>query len=119
MIARVWRGTTKGHDFDRYLDYVKRTGVKDCLATPGSRGVQLLLRKDQKTGEVLFISLWESFDAIRQFAGDVLDRARYYPEDAGFLLELEPTVCHYDMLTFHGGQTCRPRIVAPPLIFAL
>ena len=26
-----------------------------------------------------------------------MDRARYYPEDAEFLLELEPTVTHYEV----------------------
>ena len=36
-------------------------------------------------------------DAIRAFAGDDLERAKYYPEDAGFLLEYEPRVVHYEV----------------------
>ena len=32
------------------------------------------------------------------FAGDDLTKARYYPEDKEFLLELEPTVQHYEIL---------------------
>jgi hypothetical protein len=43
------------------------------------------------------MSLWDSMDSIRAFAGDDVERARYYPEDRGFLLELEPHVTHYEV----------------------
>jgi len=45
----------------------------------------------------LFISFWKSMDAIRRFAGDDVERAKYYPEDREYLLELEPTVTHYEV----------------------
>jgi len=41
-------------------------------------------------------------EAIRAFAGDTLEKARYYPEDAAFLLELEPTVTHYEVGVLTG-----------------
>jgi hypothetical protein len=31
-------------------------------------------------------------------AGEDLETAKYYPEDEGFLLELEPTVVHYEVV---------------------
>ncbi len=37
-------------------------------------------------------------DAIRAFAGDDIDQARYYAEDRKYLLALEPTVSHYEVL---------------------
>jgi len=37
-------------------------------------------------------------DAIRIFAGEDVERAHYYPEDREYLLELEPTVTHYEVL---------------------
>jgi len=46
----------------------------------------------------LLISLWDSLDAIQRFAGADVDRAKYYPEGRKFLLELEPTVTHYEVL---------------------
>ncbi len=58
------------------------------------------LRPDRREGKVVhfvFLSLWESREAIRAFAGDDLEKARYYPEDEHFLLELEPTVTHYEV----------------------
>ena len=36
-------------------------------------------------------------DAIRAFAGEEVERARYYPEDRDYLLELEPTITHYEV----------------------
>jgi heme-degrading monooxygenase HmoA len=55
-----------------------------------------VLRRDAAgRTEFVFISLWESRDAIRRFAGDDPEQARYYPEDRDYLLTLEPTVTHY------------------------
>jgi len=41
------------------------------------------------------MSQWDSLQSIAAFAGDDIDRARYYPEDSRYLVELEPTVTHY------------------------
>ena len=40
--------------------------------------------------EFLLLSFWESEAAVREFAGDPLDRAVFYPEDDRYLLEKEP-----------------------------
>jgi heme-degrading monooxygenase HmoA len=53
----------------------------------------------------LLISLWESWEAIRAFAGEDVERARYYPQDTQFLLELEPNVTHYEVLVAPGPAT--------------
>jgi heme-degrading monooxygenase HmoA len=46
----------------------------------------------------LLVSLWDSRDSITKFAGSDITKARYYPDDEKFLLELEPTVNHYEVL---------------------
>ena len=56
-------------------------------------------RVQSDRAEFTFISLWDSLDAIRVFAGDDYEKAHYYPEDRGFLLELEPFVLHYDVVS--------------------
>jgi hypothetical protein len=48
--------------------------------------------------------LWDSFDAVRRFAGDDIERAVYYPEDKEYLLSLEPNVEHYDVLYLKSGN---------------
>ena len=102
MIARIWRGVTLDSNSDEYLDYIMRTGVKDCRATAGNRGVWVLRKVADGRVEFLFISLWESFDAIRKFAGPEIEKAVYYPEDKKFLLEFDPDVAHYEVVVGSG-----------------
>ena len=99
MIARIWHGILKTKsETDEYADYVMQTGVKGVQATEGNRGVYVLKHVDEERAEFLFISLWESFDAIRRFAGEDVEKAVYYPEDKEFLVELEPKVKHFEVL---------------------
>ena len=99
MIARHWHGVVPADKAKEYEQYVLGTGIADLKATPGNRGAWVLHRIDGQEAHFLVISLWDSMDAIRAFAGDDVERARYYPEDEEFLLELEPTVTHYAAAT--------------------
>jgi|SRR5256885_5780541 len=97
-VARLWHGVTAASQGDAYGAYLEQTGVKDCRATPGNRGVQVLRRVVGDEAHFLFISFWDSMEAIRAFAGADVERARYYPEDRKYLLALEATVSHYEVL---------------------
>jgi heme-degrading monooxygenase HmoA len=97
MIARAWHGVTSALVADEYLEVLNRTGVPELRATAGNRGVYVLRRIEGDDAHFLLISLWESRDAIRAFAGDEIDTARYYPEDRQFLKEFEPNVTHYEV----------------------
>ena len=99
MIARIWRGFTREADKDRYFEFLKRTGLKDYAATPGNKGVFTLRRVKDGKAEFILISLWESWEAVRAFAGPDAEKAFYYPEDKDFLLEFEPKVAHYEVLS--------------------
>jgi heme-degrading monooxygenase HmoA len=83
---------------DAYFSYLQGTGLPGYRATPGNRGVYVFRRVKDGEAHFLLTSLWDSMDAIRKFAGDDVERARYYPEDRDYLLELEPTVTHYEVL---------------------
>jgi hypothetical protein len=48
--------------------------------------------------EFLLLTLWESVAAIKRFAGEEYEKARYYPEDKDFLIEMEPFVMHYEVV---------------------
>jgi heme-degrading monooxygenase HmoA len=98
VIARIWHGITPESKAQQYLDYLTATGVKDYRAIDGNRGVLVLRRISDGRADFLLISLWESFDAIRKFAGAEVDKAVYYPEDKEYLLEFEPKVAHYEVL---------------------
>ncbi|HEY7637624.1 MAG TPA: hypothetical protein VH763_18915 [Gemmatimonadales bacterium] len=98
MIARTWHGRVPAAKADEYFDYIQRTGIADYKRTPGNRGVYVFRRIEGGEAHFLLTSLWDSLDAIRRFAGNDVERARYYPEDTAYLLELEPKVTHYEVL---------------------
>jgi heme-degrading monooxygenase HmoA len=99
MIARTWRGVTREADKDTYYEYLKKTGLPDYGAIKGNQGVWVLRRVADGKAEFLLISVWESWDAIKAFAGPDFEKAVYYPEDRKFLLELDPHVKHYEILS--------------------
>ncbi len=97
MTARMWHGRTKASDADLYLDYLFKTGLPDYHRTPGNRGAWVLRRMQGDSAHFITLTFWESHDAIKAFAGADMGRARYYPEDEKYLLELEPGVTHYEV----------------------
>jgi len=99
MIARFWRGVTSKSRADEYFEYLEKTGLKEYRSTEGNRGVYVFRRIENDHAEFLLMSLWDSYDAIKRFAGPNFEKAVYYPEDKKFLLELEPNVLHYEILT--------------------
>ena len=59
--------------------------------------VPILLRPEEKTAHFLLVTLWDSIDSVKKFAGDNPETAKYYPEDDNFLLEKEEYVSMYDV----------------------
>lgn len=98
MILRTWRGLTRTEDADRYLEYLRETGVKACEATPGNRGVFVGRRARDGRTEFLFLSLWDSVEAVQRFAGPDPERAVFYPEDDAFLVQKDEHVDHFDVV---------------------
>ena len=98
MIARIWRGRTPAEKADAYHEYLRATGLREYEETPGNRGVYVLRRTTGDVAEFLLVSLWDSMEAVRAFAGDDPEGAVYYPEDDEYLLEREPRVAHYEVL---------------------
>jgi hypothetical protein len=56
--------------------------------------------------EFMFVSFWESMDAVERYAGQDPERPKYYPEDRAALLELPDRVDHFDIVDLQ--QRWRP-----------
>jgi heme-degrading monooxygenase HmoA len=98
MIARVWKGPVPKARKDEYATYMEETGLKDYAATPGNRGAWMLAQDKGDEVEFTMLTFWDSWDAIRAFAGDELDRAVYYDKDRAFLTRLDEKVEHFEVL---------------------
>ena len=97
-IARIWHGAVPTEKKEPYLQYLKQSSIRDLQSTPGNEGLLVLRRSAEEASHFLVMSLWRSREAIRRFAGSDPEKARYFPQDAAFLLEMEPTVTHYEVL---------------------
>jgi heme-degrading monooxygenase HmoA len=103
-IARTWRGATRAEDAAVYTDYMNRTGVPGYAATPGNLGVLMLRRIEGDRAEFLMVTLWESEEAIRGFAGDDISRAVFYDEDDRYLVDRETIARHWEVASTAGGE---------------
>jgi heme-degrading monooxygenase HmoA len=96
-IARIWRGRTLAAKADAYEAYLFSSGISKILQTRGNLGVTVLRRQDGQETEFLVISIWESLDAVKRFAGKDYEKTVVLDRDRDYLLEVEPTVRHYDI----------------------
>jgi heme-degrading monooxygenase HmoA len=94
----MWHGRTLTANAERYLDLVRPRALADYTSIPGNLGAWVLRRQEGDVTHVSTVSVWESWNAIRQFAGAKPEEAKYYEFDREFLLELEPTVQHWELL---------------------
>jgi heme-degrading monooxygenase HmoA len=98
MIARIWHGMTPAAKADKYTEFLNARAIPDYRGTPGNLSVHLLRRDEGDRTHFLTLTFWESMETIKGFAGNPVDRAKYYPEDKDFLLEFEPKVRHWEIV---------------------
>ena len=97
MIMRIWRGITSKEQADAYLEHLQQTALPALKDFKGQRGAWVLRRVHGDRCEFQLLSLWESLDAVRAFAGEEPERAVYFAEDDKFLLDMEPLVRLYEV----------------------
>jgi heme-degrading monooxygenase HmoA len=98
MIARTWCGATRSTDAETYSAYVAETGLAAYRSTPGNRGAWLFYRIEGERAVFLALSMWETLDSIRAFAGDDVTKAVFYPEDDRFLVDREVLAYHWKVV---------------------
>jgi heme-degrading monooxygenase HmoA len=96
MITRIWHGRTTKAKSSEYLNLMRTVAIPDYRSTLGNKGAYALRRIEGDTAHFLMITFWESEDAVRAFAGNDINVAKYYDFDQDFLLEQEPTSMHYE-----------------------
>ena len=97
MIARMWHGRTPRNKADEYAAFLNHRAIPDYHCIPGNRAVYILRRDEIQITHFYTITLWDSLEGIRSFAGSPVEKAKYYPEDRHFLLEFEPEVTHWNV----------------------
>jgi heme-degrading monooxygenase HmoA len=99
----MWTGRVRLEDVDAYVAYVEETGIEAQIGSPGNLSSQLVVRTVGEEAEIAVLSMWESMEAVKTFAGPRPERAVYYPEDERYLTSAPEEVTHWEV-----RRTARP-----------
>ena len=97
MIVRIWRGQATNANADAYFRHVTGTVFPSLKRLAGHRGASLLRRQVDDQTEFLALTLWESLDSIRAFAGDDISTAIVEPEARALLADFDDFAHHYEV----------------------
>lgn len=98
MIVRLWHGRVPTSKAAPYREFLNARAIPDYRSVSGNISVHVLERAEPGVTHFVTMTIWQNMDAIRGFAGADPEVAKYYPEDAAFLLEYEPRVVHYEVV---------------------
>ena len=104
MIARLWKGRVPAGKAEAYLDLMRTVAIPDYRATPGNRGASCLSQVQGDVVHVWMLTFWDDLDAVRAFAGEPVETAKYYDFDDDFLLDKPPTAEHFEVAGAEGFQ---------------
>jgi heme-degrading monooxygenase HmoA len=98
MIARMWRGSAIRERADDYVKHLQQAVVPELRQIDGFRGIYLLRRESSDSIEFVVLTLWESMNAIRKFAGENPEVAVVAPAARVFFREYDVEVKHFEIV---------------------
>jgi len=98
MIARTWRGATEPPNADRYVVHLRERTLPLLTELPGYQGAYVLRRAAGSRIEFTVVTLWESVDSIRAFAGEDATAAVVPPEARALLASSDDRAVHWDVV---------------------
>ena len=97
MIARHWRGWTVPENADAYQQLLSGTVLPGLKRISGYRGGYVLRRDVAEEVEFVVVNLFDSIEAVQQFAGPDYAVAQFEPEAKRLLARVEPLAVHYEV----------------------
>ena len=97
MIARIWRATASGANAMTYHRHFATKVVAHLKTIAGYEGASLLRRETDSGVEFLAVTLWESLDSVRAFAGADPAVAVVDPEARAMLTTFDSSVHNYEV----------------------
>ena len=98
MIVRSWRCTASRENVPAYVEHFQHAVLPELHQLHGFREATILQRAAADGVELTVITLWESLDAVRGFAGANLERAVVEPAAQAVLRSFDSTVTHYEVV---------------------
>jgi heme-degrading monooxygenase HmoA len=98
MIGRMWRGWAESDKAGDYEQIFTREVQSELHQIAGFRGAYLLRRDEPEGTELTTLTLFDSLDAVRAFAGENYETAVVLPAAQAVLRDYDRTVRHYTVV---------------------
>lgn len=98
MILRLWKGRSTAQRGREYVQHATGKVFPALPAIEGYRGAYLLRRRVEGLIEFAVITVWDSMEAVRRFAGSNPDKAVVEPEARSILTSFDELVTHFEIV---------------------
>jgi heme-degrading monooxygenase HmoA len=98
MIARHWRGLVKRDRAAAYVEHLQSETLPQLVQLAGFLDAKVLRRDLSEGVEFLVVTIWESLDSIRAFAGNDVESAVVPPKARDMMIEYDNKARHYDVV---------------------
>jgi uncharacterized protein YciI/heme-degrading monooxygenase HmoA len=98
MILRMWRARSTSEKAGEYMQHATKRVFPALLAIEGYRAAYLLRRALDSAVEMVVLTIWDSMEAVRKFAGENPDKAVVEPEARAVLTSFDEFVSHFEVI---------------------
>jgi len=99
MILRMWRAQSTPEKAGEYIRHATERVFPALRAIEGHRGAYLLRHTDGDRVEFVVLTLWDSMQAVQEFAGAEPNRAVVEPEARVALKSFDNFVTHFEVIS--------------------
>jgi len=96
MISRLWHGWTTREKADAYEELLKSEVLPGIHRVKGFKGAHLLRRDGKQEVEFVTLTMFDSLDAVKEFAGEGYEVAVVPPEARNLLARFDERSVHYE-----------------------
>jgi heme-degrading monooxygenase HmoA len=107
VIVRSWHATATAEGAAAYREHFTDSVLPELQRIDGHQGAYLLRRDHDGQVELQVLTLWDSLEAIRGFAGSSPDRAVVEPVAQAALATYDTTVTHHTVVVDTVGANAR------------
>jgi heme-degrading monooxygenase HmoA len=97
MIERQWKGLAKTGEADNYVRHLMTETFPAVSKLNGFIRASILTRPVEKGTEFLIVTVWESIEAIRQFAGEAAEIAVVPLVVREMMVTFDEKAAHYEV----------------------
>ena len=102
MIARTWRGSATIANADAYEHHFTTNVVPHLQVLEGHKGAFLLRRERDGQIDFVAVTLWDSIETIRRFAGPDAEKANVEPRARAILSGFDEIASNYQVVHDSG-----------------